>query len=43
MGFAALVGLAVAAGFDGTGRSMATGVLILGVAGWAIHRLMIKR
>lgn len=42
MGFAALVGVAVAAGFDGTGRSMATGVLILAVAGAVIFRLMIK-
>lgn len=42
MGFAALVGFIVASGFDGTGRSMATSVLILGVSGAVIFRLMIK-
>ncbi len=42
MGFAAMVGLAVAAGFDGTGRSMATSVLVLGVSGAILFRVMIR-
>jgi len=42
MGFAALVGLIVAVGFDGTGRSMATSVLALALCGALVFRLMIK-
>ena len=42
MGFAALVGLVVAAAFDGTGRSMATCILVLALSGAAIYRTMIQ-
>jgi DHA1 family bicyclomycin/chloramphenicol resistance-like MFS transporter len=42
MSFAAVVGLIVAAAFDGTGRSMASSIFLLGIAGVVLFRLMIK-
>ena len=42
MGFAALAGLAVAAAFDGTGRSMATGIAVITLTGAVAFRLMIN-